>query len=311
MKTAPLTFLTIALVLASGCATNKITGRSQAMIVSDESAAQQSTQAYTQLISESAQKRALDDDTYQLSRIQSITKPLIQQAIKVRPDVENWKWEVHLLKSEEVNAWCMAGGKMAVYTGLLQKIQPTDDELAAIMGHEISHALLSHQAEKLSRAQMQRAGLTAGVLAGAIFGVNLGNIASIADSVATVGLQLPNSRDAEAEADTVGIELAARAGFNPEASVTLWEKMIKVGGGGAPEWLSTHPNPESRIAAMKMKSQQLMPVYEAVKRGEAVPDIQTTLRPRQNTPTGQTAPINKQLTKQTAPPQAPVSNTQN
>ena len=310
MKAAAFTLMTIATALASGCATNKITGRSQAMIVSDESAAQQSNQAYTQLISESAQKRALDDDTYQLSRIQSITKPLIQQAIKVRPDVENWKWEVHLLKSEEVNAWCMAGGKMAVYTGLLKKIQPTDDELAAIMGHEISHALLSHQAEKLSRAQMQRAGLTAGVLAGAIFGVNLGNIASIADSVATVGLQLPNSRDAEAEADTVGIELAARAGFNPEASVTLWEKMIKVGGGGAPEWLSTHPNPESRIAAMKMKAQQLMPVYEAVKRGEPVPDIQTTLRPRQATPSGQTAAVKKPLTNQTAP-KAPVNTTQN
>ncbi len=269
----PLMILVTALI--SGCATNKITGRSQAMIVSDESAARQSAQAYTQLIGESAQKRALDDDAYQLGRVQSITKPLIQQAIKVRPDVQNWPWEVHLLKSSEVNAWCMAGGKMAVYTGLLQKIQPTDDELAAIMGHEISHALLSHQAEKLSRAQMQRAGLTAGVLAGALFGVNLGSIASIADSVATVGLQLPNSREAESEADNVGIELAARAGFNPEAAVTLWEKMIRLGGGGAPEWLSTHPNPETRIAAMKVKSRQLMPIYEAVNQGKPIPDMNT------------------------------------
>lgn len=305
MKAAAHALMIVATALASGCATNKITGRTQAMIVSDESAAQQSAEAYTQLISESAQKRALDDDSYQLSRVQSITKPLVQQAIKMRPDVQNWKWEVHVLKSGEVNAWCMAGGKMAVYTGLLQKIQPTDDELAAIMGHEISHALLSHQAEKLSRAQMQRAGLTAGVLAGALFGVNLGSIASIADSVATVGLQLPNSRDAESEADTVGIELAARAGFNPEASVTLWEKMIKVGGGGAPEWLSTHPNPETRIAAMKVKSKQLMPVYEAVKQGKPVPDIQTTLRPQQATAPANAAPVKPAPAPKAIPVQAP------
>lgn len=259
-------------LLAAGiaaCATNKITGRTQAMLVSDESAAQQSSQAYAQLIGEAAQKRLLDDDTYELNRIQSVAKPLIQQAVRLRPEVQNWRWEVHVLKSDEINAWCMAGGKMAVYTGLLQKIQPTDDELAAVLGHEISHALLSHQAEKLSRAQMQKAGLTAGVLAGAMFGVNLGNLASIADSVATLGLQLPNSREAESEADQVGIELAARAGFNPNAAVTLWEKMIRFGSGGTPDWLSTHPNPESRIAAMKARAQQLMPVYEAARQGGA------------------------------------------
>ena len=265
-------FMALALgSLVSGCATNKITGRTQAMIVSDDSAAQQSYHAYSQLIGDAAQKRTLDEDTTQLARVQSIAKPLIQQAILLRPDAKGWNWEVHVLKTGEVNAWCMAGGKMAVYAGLLQKIQPTDDELAAVMGHEISHALLSHQAEKLSRSTMQKAGITAGVLAGALFGVNLGSVASVADSIATVGLQLPNSREAETEADNVGIELAAKAGFNPEAAVTLWQKMIKVGGNGAPEWLSTHPNPESRIANMQVKSKQLMPVYEAAKKGKAQP----------------------------------------
>ena len=254
------------ILMVSACATNKITGRSQAMLVSDDAAAQQSYQAYSQLLSQAAQKRALDDDPYQLTRVQSIAKPLIQQAIKLRPEAQGWHWEVHVLKSDEVNAWCMAGGKMAVYTGLLQKIQPTDDELAAVMGHEISHALLSHQAEKISRAQMQKAGITAGVLAGALFGVNLGGMATLADSVATLGLQLPNSREAESEADKVGIELAAKAGFNPEAAVTLWQKMIKVSGGGTPEWLSTHPDPQSRIAAMQVMAKNLMPVYEAARK---------------------------------------------
>ncbi len=249
--------------LFSGCATNKITGRSQTMIISDETAAKESSQAYAQLIGEAAQKRTLDHDTYQLSRVQSIAKPLIAQAIKLRPNTQDWKWDVHVLKSDEVNAWCMAGGKMAVYTGLLDKIQPTDDELAAVMGHEISHALLSHQAEKMSRQMVQKGGLYAGVIAAGMFGYNVRGLASVADAAATVGLQLPNSREAESEADKVGIELAAKAGFNPAAAVTLWEKMLKVDGGGTPEWLSTHPDPQSRIAAMKIEAQKLMPVYEA------------------------------------------------
>ena len=252
--------------LLSACATNKITGRSQAMIVSDETAAKQSTAAYTQLIGEAGDKRLLDEDTYQLGRVQSIAKPLLKKAVELRPEAKDWRWEVHILKAEEVNAWCMAGGKMAVYTGLLDKIQPSDDELAAVLGHEISHALLSHQAEKLSRAQMQKAGLAAGMLAGAFFGVNLSNIAPVADSVATLGLQLPNSRQAEAEADAVGIEMAAKAGFNPEAAVTLWQKMMGQDGRAAPEWLSTHPDPASRIAAMKIKAQQLLPVYEEARK---------------------------------------------
>ncbi len=264
---SPSTTLLIGLValasLVSGCAANKITGRSQAMIISDDQAAQQSTQAYSQLINEAAQKRTLDHDTYQLNRVQSIAKPLIAQAIKLRPMARDWKWDVHILKSDEVNAWCMAGGKMAVYTGLLDKIQPTDDELAAVMGHEIAHALLSHQAEKMSRQMMQSIGLNAGMIAAGMFGYNVRGLASVADTVATLGLQLPNSREAESEADKVGIEMAAKAGFNPEAAVTLWEKMLRVSGGGTPEWLSTHPDPQSRIAAMKVEAKKLMPVYEA------------------------------------------------
>jgi predicted Zn-dependent protease len=248
------------------CVTNPITGRSQAMMVSDAEAAQQSVQAYNQLLSEAAQQRVLDNDPATLVRVQAIARPIIDQAMQKRPETRSWQWDVHVLKSEEINAWCMAGGKIAVYTGLLEKIRPTDDELAQVLGHEIAHALLSHQAEKISRAQMQKLGLGLGVLAGAAVGYDVRGLAGLADSLATLGLQLPNSRQAENEADSVGIELAARAGFNPNAAVTLWEKMIQAGGSGGPEWLSTHPNPESRIQAMKAKAQQLMPVYEANRR---------------------------------------------
>lgn len=260
-------FLIVLLTLvAGGCATNPITGRKQAMLVSDTEAAQQSALAYQQVLTEAQQQRALDDDPGQLARVQSIAQPLIEQAMKLRPETRNWRWDVHVLQSDEVNAWCMAGGKIAVYTGLLQKVRPTDDELAQVLGHEISHALLSHQAEKMSRAQMQKIGLGVGVLAGAAAGYDVSGLAGVADQLATVGLQLPNSREAEAEADSVGIELAAKAGFNPQAAVTLWQKMMQVGGGGTPEWLSTHPDPQSRIQAMKVKAQQLMPVYEANRR---------------------------------------------
>ena len=255
--------LIVPLVFLAGCATNPITGRHQAMLVSDSQAAQQSAQAYSQLLSQASQQRVLDDDPAQLQRVRAIAGPIIAQAEIKRPDTRQWRWDVHVLRSNEVNAWCMAGGKIAVYTGLLQKVRPTDDELAQVLGHEISHALLSHQAEKMSRAQMQQLGLGLGVMAGAVAGYDLRGVAGLANTAATLGLQLPNSREAESEADSVGIELAARAGFNPNAAVTLWEKMMQVSGSGGAEWLSTHPNPQTRIAAMKAKAQQLMPVYEA------------------------------------------------
>jgi len=249
-----------------GCSTNPITGRSQIMLVNDNEAAQSSAQAYNQLLLNAERQRVLDADPAMLNRVQSIAQPLIGQAIALRPETRNWQWEVHVLKSDEVNAWCMAGGKIAVYTGLIQKIRPTDDELAQVLGHEIAHALLSHQAEKMSRVQVQKLGLGLGVLAGAVAGYDLGGVAGLADTVATVSLQLPNSRKAESEADSVGIELAAKAGYNPYAAISLWEKMIKVGGSGGPDWLSTHPNPEQRLQSMRAKAQQLMPVYQTNRR---------------------------------------------
>ncbi len=250
----------------AGCATNPITGRSQIMLVSDNKAARYSAQAYDQLLLNAEKQQVLDEDPATVNRVRSIAQPLIAQAAALRPETRHWQWEVHVLKSDQVNAWCMAGGKIAVYTGLLQKIRPTDDELAQVLGHEIAHALLSHQAEKMSRLQVQKLGLGLGVLAGAIAGYNLGGVAGLADTVATVSLQLPNSRKAESEADAVGIELAAKAGYDPFAAISLWEKMIKVGGSGGPDWLSTHPDPEQRLQSMRVKAQQLMPVYEANRR---------------------------------------------
>lgn len=254
--------LAIAL-LASGCVTNPITGRSQAMIVSDQEAAKVSRQAYLQLLSAANRENALDSNQQTLRRVRGITDRVVAQAILLRPETRSWQWEVHVLKANEINAWCMAGGKMAVYTGLLEKIKPSDDELAQVMAHEISHALLSHQAEKISRVQMQRTGLQLGVLAGAIAGYDLSGVAGLADSAAAVALQLPNSREAEREADQVGIMLAARAGYNPQAAVSLWEKMLRSSSGAPPEWLSTHPDPEARVSYMRTLAEEYMPVYKS------------------------------------------------
>lgn len=246
----------------SGCATNPITGRSQASLVSDAQAAGASRQAYSKLLAEADRESALDNDPETIARVSGITDRLIAQAVQLRPETRNWQWEVHVLNSKEVNAWCMAGGKMAVYTGLLKQIRPSDDELAQVMAHEISHALLSHQAEKMSRVQMQQTGLQIGVIAGALAGYNVRGVASLADTAATVALQLPNSREAESEADKVGMQIAARAGFDPRAAVSLWEKMLNTSGSRSPEWLSTHPSPETRIQAMRQLADQNMPVYQ-------------------------------------------------
>lgn len=253
-------------VIAPGCAENPITGRSQLMMVSDQEAAQQSGQAYSQLLAKAEQSRALDTNRATIERVRHITGRLVEQAQMMRPETQSWDWDVHVLNTDEVNAWCMAGGKMAIYAGLIKKIQPTDDEIAQVMGHEISHALLSHQAEKMSRVKAQNLGLGLGVIAGAAMGVDLTGAAGLANSLATVGLQLPNSRENELEADKVGIELAARAGFDPRAAVSLWQKMLNVGGNRPSEWLSTHPNPETRLQNLQVMAEQLMPVYQAARR---------------------------------------------
>ena len=152
-------FLIFLLALTiEGCVANPITGRSQAMLVNDTEAARSSAQTYSQLLSAASRQGALDGDPAALSRVQAIARPLIVQAVKKRPETRGWRWDVHVLNSSEVNAWCMAGGKIAVYTGLLNKIQPTDDELAQVLAHEIAHALLSHQAEKMSRIKIQKLG---------------------------------------------------------------------------------------------------------------------------------------------------------
>jgi predicted Zn-dependent protease len=255
--------LAAASVLLTGCETNPVTGRTQVMIVSEEQAQQASVQAYAKTVADARGKRKLDSNSAHTARVQAITQRLVAQASRVVPESAGWAWEVHVIEDENINAWCMPGGKMAVYTGLINKLSPSDDELAQVIGHEISHALLQHGRERMSRAVATNVGLQLGSIA---TGVNLTGL----ENVAMVALELPNSRTGETEADRLGIEVAARAGYNPNAAVTLWQKMAQASGGAkTPQWLSTHPSDEARIANLKSLVPTMMPFYEAAARGGA------------------------------------------
>src|SRR5262245_19586539 len=236
--------------------------RDQRFLVSADEVNAGAAKAYAQMMAEAQKKGALYRDPAQVERVRAITKRLVPQTAAFRDDALKWPWDVHVISIDEVNAWCMPAGKMAVYTGLIQKLNATDDELAAVMGHEIAHALREHSREQISRQMGTQLGIG---LVGSLFGIGeLGQ--SIAGQVANVTLNLPNSRQAETEADRIGIELAARAGYNPQAAITLWEKMGKVAGGGQPpKWLSTHPPHEERINDLRNYAQKVMPLYVASK----------------------------------------------
>lgn len=250
-------FVLLMLTLLSACATSP-TGRRQLMLVSEKDAISASKQQYLQTMGKLSSEGKLVTDAKILNRVDTITGRLISQAIIMRPATSSWEWSVQVIdEPKTVNAWCMAGGRMAIYTGLIQKIDPTDDELAQVMGHEISHALANHTAERMSVAMASQLGAMAvGIAADSSAGM------AAAQGAAAVAITLPNSRASETEADRIGIELAAKAGYDPRAAATLWQKMAKAGGGGPPQFLSTHPAPGNRQATLAALAPQMQQYYE-------------------------------------------------
>ena len=245
-------------VLLMACATSP-TGRRQFMIVSEDTAISASKEAYVEMLKPYEQQGKIDNDPALKKRVYAITGRLIAQAIKMRPETKNWDWSIKIIDDPKtVNAWAMAGGKMALYTGLVDKIKPTDDELAQVLGHEIAHALAKHSAEKMSVALAS----SIGVLAVGVAADNKGLALSGAALAAALAVEKPNSRAAESEADRIGIELAAKAGYDPRAAITLWQKMAKVGGQGPPQFLSTHPSPANREKKLAEYVPEMMPYYE-------------------------------------------------
>lgn len=263
MKTLPT--LLAACALLAGCESNPITGRSQLMIVPESMAVSESAAAYGQMMGELGKKKQIEAGSARAQKVRDITDRLVAQAIKLRPDSAAWKWEVRVINDPKtVNAFCMAGGKMAIYAGMWDKLNATDEEIAMVMGHEISHALAGHTQERMSVAMTSQV-LAQGVAIAISSSESTRGLAMTGTQLAAVyAVQLPNSRTSESEADAIGIEIAARAGYDPKAAVTLWEKMGKLGG-TPPEFLSTHPSPENRAARLKELGARVQPHYEAAK----------------------------------------------
>ncbi|HWR76688.1 MAG TPA: M48 family metallopeptidase [Thiobacillus sp.] len=250
--------LIVTALLAVGlvaCQANPVSGRKQLVLVSEEQAQASSAQAYTQTLSEAQKKGKLSTDAALDSRVKRITDRLIAQAGSMYPPSREWKWSVAVIDEPTLNAWCMPGGKMAIYTGIIHKLNLSDDEIAQVMGHEIAHALLGHGRERMSRAIAMQGGMQLG-------SILAGRDLSVLTPVADIALTLPNSRDNESEADRYGIELAARAGYDPRTAVRLWEKMSAASGDGPPQFLSTHPAPDNRIQALNALVPKMMPIYE-------------------------------------------------
>jgi predicted Zn-dependent protease len=251
-------------VLASGCATNPVTGRQQLMLVSENQAISASLQAYSEMLEPIRQEGRLNNDPAVKARIDAITERVVAQAIRYRPETSEWDWEMQVIDNPEVpNAFAMAGGKMAIYTGMIDKLEATDDELAQVIAHEVAHALSAHTAEKMSVALATNLALTGYALTGERSAVAM----SGAVLAAALAVQLPHSRQMEREADRVGIELAARAGYDPQAAPSLWEKMAGLGNGSPPQFLNTHPSTESRIRDLREMARQMQPLYEEARAG--------------------------------------------
>jgi predicted Zn-dependent protease len=269
-------WVVVPLLMATGCQTVETTEsgvvgveREQRFttLLSEKEVEAQASKEYAQMMAAAQQQGVLNRNAQQVRRVRTVAQRLIPHVDAFRSDALQWSWEVNVLSAKQVNAWCMPGGKMAVYTGLLERLELTDDELAAVMGHEIAHALREHARERMGRQMATQAGTAIGSIALEVLtGVRIDP--QLAGTVSQAVFVLPNSREAEHEADRIGVELAARGGYDPRAAIRLWQKMAEVSDGGGPEFLSTHPSPADRLRDLQANAQKVMPLYERASRGE-------------------------------------------
>jgi predicted Zn-dependent protease len=244
-------------------------GRNSAFanLVPAENIEQSAGQQYGQLLRQAASKNALAPNEHpQLQRLRTIARKIIPFALHWNPRAKDWRWEVNLIGSKQINAFCMPGGKIAFYSGILDQLKLTDDEVAMVMGHEIAHALREHARERMGKTAVTHgAARLGGAIAASVFGID----PRLTDGLARGGaslLTLEFSRSDESEADLVGMELAARAGYDPRAGVTLWQKMAAANKGAPPQWLSTHPSGSTRIADIEKNLPKVLPLYHAATR---------------------------------------------
>ena len=221
-------------------------------------------QQYSEVIAEAKAKRSLAaPNDPQLQRLRTIAQRLVAQAPPWNERAAKWQWEINLMRSDQINAWCMPGGKIAVYTGLLQTLKLSDDEVAMILGHEMAHALREHAREQLAKQTATGAGLS---IVTSLFG--LGELGGMVANAGAQLMVLKFSRNDESEADLVGLEMAARAGYDPRASISLWKKMMAAdaGQGG---FLSTHPSGNDRIRRLEANVGKVQGLYEKTRSSKA------------------------------------------
>ena len=257
----------LAATALGGCATTTAGGavgadRSQLMLISSAELNQMAAQSYEKLKSEASDQGLLNQDTAMLNRVRAITGRLEAQTRIFRQDAPGWQWEVNIMRNDDLNAFCMPGGKVMVYSGIITKLDLSDAELAVVLGHEIAHALREHVREQMSQALVAEGVIGAGA---AIFG--LGQTSTQAANVGyQVLLATKFSRTDESEADQIGLELAARAGFDPRAGITLWQKMTSANQGGKPPaFLSSHPADATRVQQIRNILPKVIPLYDAAK----------------------------------------------
>lgn len=229
-------------------------------MLSSQELNQRYAQSYQQTLDKASAEGKLERGDQRYQRLNQIAQRLIAQTPIFRPDAAQWDWQVNLIKSPELNANCGPGGKIIFYTGLIDKLHLNDAEIAAVMGHEIAHALREHSREAMSKAY----GVQVASQLGAAFG--LGDAVQLANVGVEYLMTLPNSRENESEADLIGLELAARAGYDPNAAISLWQKMQEANEGAPPEFMSTHPASSTRIANLQQAIPTVMPFYQRAAR---------------------------------------------
>ncbi len=224
------------------------------------------SQQYGQLMRAATQKGVLNTNRREVERLRNIARALIPHSARFNADAQRWRWEVNLIQATNVNAFCMPGGKVAFFSGLIDSLRLTDDEVAAVMGHEIAHALLEHGRARMSEQLLKNVGISIAAMM-----LDLGQLSTQAlAGAADLALTLPFSRRHETDADLVGMELAARAGFDPRAAASVWQKMQRLasqsGRGQPPQFLSTHPSHASRIREIEANLPKVVPLYDAARR---------------------------------------------
>ena len=265
---AAIAFALSALALG-GCQTTTSGGsvgaeRKQLMLVSSEELDRVAAQGYNKLKSDAAAKGTLNTDGAMQQRVRAVAARLEPQTRVFRPDAPAWKWEVNVINSNELNAFCMPGGKIMFYSGLIRQLDLSNDEIAVVAGHEIAHALREHSREQVSQAIAAQTAIGIGA---ALLGLGQGS-ADIAGMGYEALIATRFSRTDENEADRIGLELTARAGYDPRAGVSLWQKMAKANSGGRPpEFLSSHPTDSSRVQQIEALLPTVMPLYTAGRRG--------------------------------------------